>query len=128
MSETNGEKSIVEMLTEMAEQQRAASARLETVEEKQQYLDDKMQELVHWQMRSAARADEYRQEVAKEMRQRSAKHDQEIAEIRAIQAQTERHLQHLTQVVRFLGDKTIEFDGKFRRAGEVFTAGEAVNS
>lgn len=110
MSETNSEKSIVEMLTEMAEQQRAASARLETVEEKQQYLDDKMQELVHWQMRSAARA------------------EKEMAAIRANQAKTEEHLLYLTEVVRFLGDKTIEFDGKFRRASEVFAEGEAVNS
>lgn len=116
MSETNGDKGIAERLAEMAEEQRAAYARLETVEEKQQYLDEKMAELVHWEMRSAARAEEYRSQAKKEM-----------AEIRASQAETEKHLRHLTQVFRFIGDKTLEFDGKFRRAGEVFAGGEAIN-
>ena len=119
MNESNGDKSIVEMLTEMAEQQRAAYARLQTVEEKHQYIDDRLAEMSHWQMRHAAQVE---REMA-EMRRRSEK---EMSEIRASQDRTDKQIQHLMGLFRFFGDKTNEVDGKLRRAGEVFAEGQAI--
>ena len=80
------------------------------------------------EMRSAAKIDAYREQAEEQSQKQAEKHENQMAEIRAENAETAKHLRHLTQVIRFLGDKSIEFDGKLRRAGEVFAEGESLAS
>ena len=41
------------------------------------------------------------------------RHEAEIAEIRALQKQSDEKINHLVELIRYFGDKTFEFDAKF---------------
>jgi chromosome segregation ATPase len=93
-------------LAEMEQAQKEAFAKLSTFEDRQNYLSEKIAELVHAQMRSEAKA------------------EKEMSAIRQTQAQTQTHLDHLTQLVRFFGDKSFAFDGKVKKVGELLLSDE----
>ena len=53
--------------------------------------------------------------------QAAARHDKEIAEIRAVQANNDEQIQYLIRLARYLGDKSFENDERFKRIGEAAT-------
>ena len=105
--ETNGNNSrldrIEAVINELAEQNKRS----------ERVLTEKIQELVHAQMRNEAKPDNYA-EQAKKYRQES---DERFARM-------EKHLEHLTQLAGFFGGKSFEFDDKIKKVGEILLTGD----
>ena len=54
-------------------------------------------------------------------RQASARHDKEIAELREMQKQTQRHLEHITKVLRFNIEEYEFQEEKLQEAGKILS-------
>lgn len=52
----------------------------------------------------------------------SARHDKEIARIRALQEETQRHLNHITKVLRFNIEEYEFQEDKLTKAGEILSS------
>jgi hypothetical protein len=90
------------------------NGRLDRIEEDIAAIASNVRELTALSLRNEFNLAQHR----KATDEREIKHETETAEIRALQASTQKHLDYLTQLAGIFADRTVELEDKAKRVKE----------
>jgi esterase/lipase len=94
----------------MSEKDEVYNERFETVEQALQYIAD-----------SQAKSEFVRKKAEVDFRKRQEEFDTWLVEMKQLQANTQRHLDHITKVVRFLADDNDEKNHKIEEVSVILS-------
>jgi esterase/lipase len=94
----------------MSEKDEVYNERFETVEQALKYIAD-----------SQAKSEFVRKKVEVDFRERQEEFDTWLVEMKQLQANTQRHLDHITKVVRFLTDDNDEKNHKIEEVSVILS-------